>query len=139
MGKINMVRVILGGLAAGLVLNISEFILNTKVLGAELAAHLAKMGLPPVSGAAIGVFVMLCFLLGIVTVWLYAAVRPRFGPGPKTASVVGSAVFFLAYLYGGVGMVALGIFPSQVEVTTMVWGFVEIMLAANVGAYLYKE
>jgi hypothetical protein len=139
MGKINMGRVIIGGLAAGLVLNISETILNTVVLGADLASQLARMGLPPVGGSAIGVFIFLCFMLGIVTVWLYAAIRPRFGPGPKTASLAGATVFFFAYLYGAVGMLVMGFFSSRVLMISLPWGFVEIMLAANVGAYLYKE
>jgi hypothetical protein len=139
MGKINMGRVIIGGLAAGVVLNISETILNTVVLGADLATQLAKFGLPAVGGSAIGVFVTLCFLLGIVIVWLYAAVRPRFGPGPATATKVGFAVWFLAYFYGGVGLLVMGIFSSRVEMITMPWGLVEALIAANVGAYLYKE
>lgn len=139
MGKINMVRVLLGGLAAGVVLNISETVLNTVVLGADMAAQLTKMGLPQVSGSAIGVFVTLCFVLGIVSVWLYAAMRPRFGPGPGTATKAGLAVWFLAYFYGGVGMLVLGIFSSRVEMITMPWGLVEVLIAANVGAYVYKE
>ena len=35
MGKINMTRVILGGLLAGLVINIGEFILNDTILGED--------------------------------------------------------------------------------------------------------
>ena len=29
--------------------------------------------------------VIVDFILGILTVWVYAAIRPRFGPGPRTA------------------------------------------------------
>ena len=38
MGKINIARVIAGGLLAGLVINVSETILNTVVLGSQLEA-----------------------------------------------------------------------------------------------------
>jgi hypothetical protein len=138
-GKINMVRVLIGGLAAGVVLNISETILNTVVLGADMAAELAKMGLPAIGGSAIGVFVTLCFLLGIAIVWLYAAMRPRFGPGPKTAAITGVAVWFLAYLYGGIGLMVMGFVSSHTAMISLPWGFVEVMIAAQVGAYLYKE
>ena len=139
MGKINMVRVILGGLAAGVVLNISETILNTVVLGADMATQLTKMGLPQVGGSAIAVFVTLCFLLGIAIVWLYAAVRPRFGPGPKTACIAGGAAWSLAYLYGGVGAVVMGFVSSHAAMISLPWGLAEVLIAANVGAYLYKE
>jgi hypothetical protein len=27
--------------------------------------------------------------------WLYAAIRPRYGPGPKTAAVAGFALWFI--------------------------------------------
>jgi hypothetical protein len=139
MGKINMVRVLLGGLAAGVVLNISETILNTVVLGADMAVELTKMGLPAIGGSQIGVFVTLCFLLGIAIVWLYAAMRPRFGPGARTACITGAAVWFLAYVYGGVGSVVMGFVSSHAAMISLPWGFVEVMIAANVGAYLYKE
>ena len=36
MGKINLGRVLLGGLLAGLILNIGEFVLNEKVLGPQM-------------------------------------------------------------------------------------------------------
>jgi hypothetical protein len=104
-----------------------------------MAAELAKMGLPAIGGSAIGVFVTLCFLLGIAIVWLYAAMRPRFGPGPKTAAITGVAVWFLAYLYGGIGLMVMGFVSSHTAMISLPWGFVEVMIAAQVGAYLYKE
>src|SRR5215475_14608464 len=41
MKKINLVRVLLGGLIAGLVLNIGEFLLNEAVLGNDMRANFA--------------------------------------------------------------------------------------------------
>ncbi len=38
MGRINMGRVIVGGLLAGLIVNISEFVLNTMVIGLDMEA-----------------------------------------------------------------------------------------------------
>ncbi len=35
MGKINMARVILGGLLAGLIINVGEFVLNEPILGEQ--------------------------------------------------------------------------------------------------------
>src|SRR5437667_4515115 len=46
---------------------------------------------------AIGVFVIGGFVLGVLLVWLYAAIRPRFGPGPKTSLIAGLVLWFLAY------------------------------------------
>lgn len=139
MHGINTARVVIGGLVAGLVINVSEFILNMAVLGADMNSAMSRLNLPPVGGQAIVVFVALCFALGIATIWLYAAIRPRYQPGPTTALCAGAAVWFFAYLYGGVGMTVMGIFPGRMMAVGMIWGLGEILVAAVVGASLYKE
>jgi hypothetical protein len=51
------------------------------------------------------------FLIGIFAIWLYAAIRPRHGPGPKTAVCAGaSAVDALAgaWLYKEETLTAAG-------------------------------
>ena len=88
MGRIDMGRVMLGGLVAGVVINISEFVLNQVVLLSDMTTALARMNLPPIGGLAIPVFILLGFAGGIAAVWLYAAIRPRFGPGPMTGPTV---------------------------------------------------
>ena len=113
MGRINISRVIVGGLIAGLVINISEFVLNTFVIAADMEAAMSAMKLPPIGTTIILCFVMLAFLLGIATVWLYAAIRPRFGPGMTTAIYGALAVFFLAYVYPTGFMMVMHVFPRK--------------------------
>jgi hypothetical protein len=139
MSRINMRRVILGGIAAGVVINVGESILNLVVLGADMEAAMARLNLPPIGGQAIGVFVFMGFVVGILTTWLYAAIRPRFGPGPKTAMCAGAIVWFFAYFYSGLGMVVMGMFTARLMTIAVAWGLVEILVAAVVGAALYKE
>ncbi|HTG13743.1 MAG TPA: hypothetical protein VK747_00595, partial [Blastocatellia bacterium] len=103
MGKINMGRVILGGLLAGLIINIGESVLNGMILAKDLEDVMRSLNKPAITGSAIAVFVVLGFVLGIIIVWIYAAIRPRFGPGPKTALCAGLTVWALAYLYAAVG------------------------------------
>lgn len=139
MSHINMQRVILGGIVAGIVINVGEAILNLVVLGADMEAALARLNLPPIGGRAIAVFVFMGFVVGILTTWLYAAIRPRFGPGPKTALCAGSIVWFFAYFYSGLGMVVMGMFTARLMTIAVAWGLVEILVAAVAGAALYKE
>lgn len=139
MGRINLMRVVAGGLLAGLVIDVSEFVLNIVVLGADMEAAIARLNLPPIGVSAITVFLFLGFLLGIATVWLYAAIRPRYGAGPKTALCAGSAVWFLAYAYPSAGFGAMGLFPTRLIVIGVVWGLVELLVAAVAGAWLYRE
>ena len=46
MGKINVGRVLLGGLLAGLVLNIGEYVLNEIILSAAMRDDFSRLNLP---------------------------------------------------------------------------------------------
>ena len=139
MGRINMGRVIVGGLLAGLVINISEFVLNTFVIEQDMAAAMKALNLPPLDGAMIGCFVVLGFLLGISTVWLYAAIRPRFGPGVSTATCAALTVWFLSYVYPTAFMMVMHVFPRKAMAISVVWGLPEIIIAGIAGAWAYTE
>lgn len=139
MGKINIGRVVMGGLLAGLVINIGEAILNMAVIAQQVEAALQALNVPPFGSRAITGFVILGFALGIAMVWIYAAIRSRFGPGVPTAVVAGVMVWFLAYLYPNAGMVIAGILPSDLMVIGTVWGLVEVVLASIAGAWVYSE
>ena len=59
MRKINIGRVLLGGLLAGFIVSVGETILNVAVAGQAMEAALAARNLPPVGGSAIGGFVLI--------------------------------------------------------------------------------
>lgn len=139
MGKINSARVFLGGLLAGLVINIGEYILNVPVLGAQWDAAMQALNRPPIGGNQIVWFVITGFVLGIAAVWFYAAIRPRFGPGPRTALLAGFAVWFFAGLLWGVNALVMGVFPKGPVLTSTVWGLFELPIATAIGAWLYRE
>ena len=139
MATMNVGRVVLGGVVAGLVVNIGETILNVVVAAQAMEDALRARNLAPVGGSAIGGFVVLTFALGIVTVWLYAAIRPRFGPGPRTALIAGLVVWFLAYLHQNAAMTLMGILPAGVMTLGTLWGCAEILIASVAGAWVYKE
>lgn len=138
MGRINWGRVLLGGIVAGLVINVSEFILNAVVLRADLEAAMADLG-RSADTASIPVWVLYAFVLGIAAVWLYAAIRPRFGPGPGTAIRAGLAVWFFVYLLSSVAMLNMGLFPTRLTSISAIWGLVEVLIATVLGAWVYRE
>ena len=139
MSNINFGRVILGGLVAGLVLNIGEFLLNEVVFVKQMEEMFSRMNLPRPGSSFIAIAVGITFLLGIVIVWLYAMIRPRFGAGPKTAIIAAFVIWFCVYLYCGILNAALFAIPTTYLVLGMVWGIIEYILAAAAGAWLYKE
>jgi hypothetical protein len=139
MSNINTGRVVLGGLLAGLVLNIGEFLLNTVVLAAPMKDFMSKHNFPEPSPTFIAIATVLTFVMGIVLVLGYACIRTRLGAGPKTAVIAGLFAWFAVYFYSGIinGVV----FGSPIGEIAMVvaWGLVEYVLAALAGAWVYKE
>lgn len=140
MNQINVVGVLKGGFAAALIMNISEFVLNVPVAGAQMESELALRNLPPANGGAqIAVFVGLTALLGFITVWLYAAIRPRLGPGPVTAMCAGLIVWTCSYLYSAIAIGTVGIHSMGLVLTLIVWSLAEMLIASAVGGFLYTE
>jgi len=89
---INTQKVLIGGIAAGVVMNIIDFISNKFILGARMMAE-SEAFKPGMTAAMMTPSVMVSYVvmdlvLGILLVWTYAAIRPRFGPGLKTAIYV---------------------------------------------------
>src|SRR5262249_14722955 len=113
MARINVKGVVLGGLLAGPIINIGETILNIPVLGAQLEAAMKALNLPPVGMGPVVVFLIGGFVLGLILVWLYAAIRPRFGAGPKTSMMAAIVLWFLAYFWPSLGMGLMGFMPMK--------------------------
>ena len=139
MGRINLGRVVLGGLLAGLIINIGEFLLNEIVLKAQWEEAMRALNLAPAGGSAIAVFVIGGFVSGLLMIWLYAAVRPRIGAGPTTAVMVGLIVWVLGCLLALMPPLLTGVLPARVVWTVILWDVVELPLAAVIGAWPYKE
>lgn len=142
MGGINWGRVFLGGIVAGLVINVSETLLNTVIVKNDWAEAMRALGRDPsaaMSGNAVAIWILWGFLAGIAIVWGYAAIRPRFGPGAKTAVIAGLAAWFFAGFLANLAMMNIGLFPQKLLMIGLVWGLVEFIVAAVAGAWLYKE
>lgn len=138
MRTVNWARVILGGILAGLVINGFEFAINGVVLAQEIDAAIKALG-KQVGGAQMAVFVVWGFLMGLFAVWLYAAIRPRYGPGPKTAVLAGFAVWLVGYLLAAAPPAALELFPMRIMVIGLAVGLVEVIAGTLLGARLYRE
>jgi hypothetical protein len=139
MSQINYAGVLKGGVVAALIMLVSEAVLNVPIIGVQMDLELAARNLPPVSAGAFGVFSILTLLLGFLTVWLYAAIRPRLGPGPRTAMVAGLVVWATTYLYSAIAFGVLGVNSMGLIVVAIVWTLIEMIVASAAGAYFYNE
>jgi hypothetical protein len=142
MGKINIGRLIVGGLVAGLIINIAEGVTNGAILGQQWkqwAAKMAPVTQQPTNAEAMTLWTILAFALGLIAIWMYAAVRPRFGAGPKTAIIVGLVLWILYWPLVTIQHTALGTVPLNMEITGDIGGLVGAILGVLAGAAIYKE
>jgi hypothetical protein len=108
MNNLNIGRVMLGGLVAGLILNIGEFLYNGVLMANQMKTWSTQHNFPPEpTGSFFVIVTLLTFVLGIVMVLLYACIRPRFGPGVKTAILASLFFWFGLCFYMGYFFVAL--------------------------------
>lgn len=138
MGTINLRGVILGGLVAGLVLNVFDFLMYGVVLAADMEAAMQAVG-KSMEGQPIWLYVLLDFLFGIWIVWLYAMIRPRYGPGPRTAVIAGLFVWVGLGVLHAIGEAPMGIIPTRLWAIVVAVFLVVAPLAALAGARFYSE
>jgi hypothetical protein len=139
MGRINLARVLIGGFVAGVIINFGEFIFNGVLVAEEMTAAMAALNKPPIAPAMIMWFVVFSFGFAFVLVWTYAAIRPRFGPGVRTAVCASALCWGLGYFYPNLFFLAMDLFPPNLIVLSSIWGLVEVIVAGIAGAWAYTE
>lgn len=139
---INTGKVVVGGFAAGVVSNVLGFLGFGLLLGpkfnAEMDAIVPGLSTKMASGMNMAIGIVSQFVIGFLMVWLYAAMRPRFGPGPKTATYAGLTIWVCGtafYLDNWQSGMTSGMTYIMASVVMLVFSIV----TANAGAWLYKE
>lgn len=135
MSNINYSKVLLGGVVAGIVwiaVDVASFMLmGMDNMDAWLAQH--DLHEPPMA-----VLFAMDLLFGLMAVWLYAAIRPRFGPGPRTAATAALFIWLMfTVVYFGLHM--MGLFTPSDYAKSAAFGLVTVMAATMAGAWLYSE
>jgi hypothetical protein len=139
MSRINWGRVVVGGLVAGLIMNVGEAI-SGAVFGPQMEAILDAHGLTFATTPLWMVsYMVLGFVFGIVAIWIYASIRPRYGAGPKAAIVAAIMAWILGYAFALVGYLAIGLTTVSLLMVSAVWGLAEIVIGTLAGAWLYRE
>jgi hypothetical protein len=135
----NVGRVITGGIAAGILINVVESIMNVAVLGDAMRDMYARMGVPEPGGGALVGYIVLGFVLGFALAWLYAAVRPRLGAGPRTAVIAGLFVWVAASLVPVVGWFLMGMADTGMLFVMLGYTLVEFVAGGLVAGAIYRE
>ena len=123
-------------------MNVSGFLIQGMLLGKrmmdEMAVAAPSMATHQPGTAEMAGRVLSSFIVGIVLVWLYAAMRPRFGPGPKTAMISAFIVWLFGFLFYMDWLWAGMMTPATYAMMSVAM-MVTLAIAAWLGAMLYKE
>ena len=140
MGNINVGRLILGGIVAGIVTDILDYPVDGILLAPMWNQQLSTWGREPFGGSTIILFMTFGIIMGLVSMWIYAGIRPRFGPGAKTAIYAGIATWILsAPLPNFALMWATHFFSGHLTVYTTIGALFETVIGTICGAAFYKE
>jgi hypothetical protein len=138
----NTKKVLIGGLVAGVVMNVIDYVVNALLLAERMRAESEafKPGLADqmMGGSAVVSYIVMDFILGFALVWTYAAIRPRFGPGIKTATYAALLFWVLAGLFLS-GYMHMGMMSQGLWWTFAFLGLVNFLLSAWAGAKFYTE
>lgn len=123
---------IVGGLAMALFLA-EEFVRELERLGRPL-------DLSSGSVAFLGAFGLVFSIgMGLISIWLYAAIRPRYGPGPKTAVTAAFIVWLLALVAPVGHLAAFGVVSVRFAAVDLPTELVAVVVATLAGAWAYRE
>jgi hypothetical protein len=140
-GRINLRKVLIGGVIAGAVISVGDVLLYGSVVKAPMAVAMQR--LPPMSSAwrtaEVPWFIFLDIVAGIFLLWVYAAIRPRFGAGMRTALIAGFAGWFFAGLLCNLIQLPNGIMPLGLTIIIIAFVLIEYVLAVAIGARFYTE
>jgi hypothetical protein len=140
MGKINIARVLLGGIVAGIVGNTLGYLVDGLMFAPQWAVAMKTLGRPEFSVNQFVAFNLIGLLYGILVVGLYTLMRPHFGAGPKTAVYAGLGAWAIGVLLPNASLMAVaGLFPLNLTAMTTAAAIVESVAAALAVAALYKE
>ncbi len=139
---INTQKVIVGGVAAGVVVGAVDYVVNGVLLveqnDAALNALNPDLAANMEGGAFIAGSIVVILVLGILMAWTYALLRPRFGAGSKTAAFAALQLWCVFTLIFA-GMSFAGMFTWSYFALGSVIAAVELLIGTNVAGYLYSE
>ena len=136
----NWKRIITGGIVAGLIINVLDFIVAL-LLTDKIYQKLQTKGLlvseprlPFIPLWILGMFVMGCLLA-----WFYAVARPRLGSGPRTALLVSFILALMVHCPYNFAEACWAQTGRLLPLIHMVAGIIEYVIAGFFAAWIYQE
>jgi hypothetical protein len=140
MGKMNVPKIIIGGVVAGILCFIGDGIVHGVLLQERWAQIMAALGRKTTEEPSHMVYYAAYDLAkALLGVWLYAAIRPRFGPGPRTAVIAAVVTWALVIPIALLGLIPSAFFGRRFALLWSIEGLVVMLIAIVIGAWFYRE
>lgn len=141
MNKIKYSRLVLAGLVTLLAFIAVEFILES-VIGQQLFGQMMqdwhdKLRLNTWGIENIVLNIAIALINCTLLTWLYAALRPMFGVGFRTALAASAFAFFFIAAFA-INSVNLGIYPAHIALIELGYQLIELPVAILAGTRVYE-
>lgn len=136
----NIGRLILGGIVAGIICFIGDGVVHGLLLKQQWASILGAINVDAEKALQTpAIFGIYDLIKGLVAVWIYAAIRTRFKPGPGTAVIAGIITWLAAVPLPLIGLIPMKFFSPGFVAQWSAYAIVPVLLGALVGCWLYRE
>jgi len=141
MTHVNWGRFILGALIVAVICFVTDGFLHQRVVHEEWLAVYNALGATPPGHSG---FKMIWFIVfeagrGFLAMYTYVLLRPRLGPGVKTATWAGVVTWVAFSLAGPAQFIPLGFYSEALWIYVGIYQLVFTIIAAIVGAAPYSE
>ena len=134
----NYAKIALGGVVAGVICFIGDGIVHGVLLQSKWMEIATTLHLPT-GQSGYEYFSLYDLAKGVGSVLLYAMIRPRFGPGPRTALIAGLLTWALVLPVPLCGLLPIHFFGRKFALLWAIYGAFPIVAGAVVGSWLYRE
>ena len=142
MKRINVGRMLLGGIVAGILLFLADGFIHSKLLHEHWLAAMKAAGRSIETeehGSDMLYFAAFELLRGIGMAWVYAVFRTHYGPGPKTAICASLALWAIMFPIFFLQEVPLGFYSMTLLALWSLYEVVPSVIAGLVAGALYKD
>jgi hypothetical protein len=141
MTKINFGRLFIGGLIASILLFVSDGILHEHIVKQYWEFLYQGLGGKAPEGHATSMVYFFIFEMGrgFGAIFLYALMRPFYGPGPKTAILAAIAAWLAFSVTAPAEFIPLGFYGRRMWVIIAGYQLVTAILTNLLAAWIYRD
>ena len=142
MKRINVGRLLLGGIVAGILLFMADGFIHEKLLHEHWLAAMKAAGRSITQeehGGDLAWFAAFELLRGLSMAWVYAVFRTHYGPGPGTAACAALGVWAMMFPVFFLQEVPLGFYSTTLLGLWAAYELVPSVIAGLLAGALYKD